>query len=146
MKRLDDLIAHARQTGYVTYSELAEALPDGIVDAWEVDQIVTLLTSLNVRLVECAPDKEERASENAYNDVPDLDDEREASTNSVGLTRLEAQVLRMRFGIDSEKDCDYTVQAVAAKLGIMPERIREIEEKALAKLRAPLPNQTRDVP
>ena len=52
-----------------------------------------------------------------------------------GLTRREAQVLRMRFGIDL--DADLTLEEVGGKFDVTRERIRQIEAKALRKLKHP---------
>ena len=51
------------------------------------------------------------------------------------LTAREAEVLRMRFGIDM--DTDHTLEEVGQKFGLTRERIRQIEAKALKKLRHP---------
>lgn len=51
------------------------------------------------------------------------------------LTPLEANVLRMRFGIDM--DTDHTLEEVGKKFDVTHERIRQIEAKALRKLRHP---------
>ncbi len=49
------------------------------------------------------------------------------------LTPREARIVRMRFGIDERKD--YTLGEVAQEFGITRERIRQIEAKALQKLK-----------
>nr|WP_050982348.1 RNA polymerase sigma factor RpoD [Rhodanobacter fulvus] len=51
------------------------------------------------------------------------------------LTAREAEVLRMRFGIDM--DTDHTLEEVGKKFDVTRERIRQIEAKALRKLRHP---------
>ena len=51
------------------------------------------------------------------------------------LTPREAIVLRMRFGI--EMDTDYTLDEVGKHLDVTRERIRQIEAKALKRLRHP---------
>ena len=59
------------------------------------------------------------------------------STHSVlaGLTPREAKVLRMRFGIDM--NTDHTLEEVGKQFDVTRERIRQIEAKALRKLRHP---------
>ncbi|HSR13678.1 MAG TPA: RNA polymerase sigma factor RpoD [Thermodesulfobacteriota bacterium] len=49
------------------------------------------------------------------------------------LNPREEKVLKMRFGIDEKED--YTLEEVGAKFGVTRERIRQIESKALRKLR-----------
>ena len=59
------------------------------------------------------------------------------STHDVlaGLTPREAKVLRMRFGIDMSTD--HTLEEVGKQFDVTRERIRQIEAKALRKLRHP---------
>ena len=59
------------------------------------------------------------------------------ATKSVlsGLTAREAKVLRMRFGIDM--NTDHTLEEVGKQFDVTRERIRQIEAKALRKLRHP---------
>ena len=72
-----------------------------------------------------ARDPEQGALEkNLHDDVTEL-----LST----LTPREQKILRMRFGVD-EKDA-HTLEEVGASFNVTRERIRQIEAKALAKLR-----------
>jgi RNA polymerase primary sigma factor len=59
------------------------------------------------------------------------------STQNVlaGLTNREAKVLRMRFGINM--NTDHTLEEVGKQFDVTRERIRQIEAKALRKLRHP---------
>ena len=50
-----------------------------------------------------------------------------------GFTPREAKVLRMRFGI--EMNTDHTLEEVGKQFDVTRERIRQIEAKALRKLR-----------
>lgn len=49
------------------------------------------------------------------------------------LSEREAGVLRLRFGLDTNEA--HTLQAIAARMGITRERVRQIEQRALDKLR-----------
>ncbi len=61
---------------------------------------------------------------------------REATTGVLeGLTARESKVLRMRFGIDM--NTDHTLEEVGKQFDVTRERIRQIEAKALRKLRHP---------
>ncbi|ODX07849.1 RNA polymerase sigma factor RpoD [Vibrio parahaemolyticus] len=57
-----------------------------------------------------------------------------------GLTLREAKVLRMRFGIDM--NTDHTLEEVGKQFDVTRERIRQIEAKALRKLRHPSRSET----
>ena len=62
-----------------------------------------------------------------------LRDEIEEALNS--LTPREAQILRMRFGLRDGHN--YTLEEIGQKFGLTRERIRQIEAKALHRLRHP---------
>jgi RNA polymerase primary sigma factor len=51
------------------------------------------------------------------------------------LTPREQRILRMRFGIGST--ADHTLEEIGKEFGVTRERIRQIEAKALEKLRHP---------
>ena len=57
------------------------------------------------------------------------------------LTPREEQILRLRFGIGEKSD--YTLEEVGQRFAVTRERIRQIEAKALRKLRSP--NRTRNL-
>ena len=65
-----------------------------------------------------------------------------AATHEVleGLTPREAKVLRMSFGIDM--NTDHTLEEVGKQFDVTRERIRQIEAKALRKLRHPSRSET----
>ena len=69
-------------------------------------------------------------------DSANFDGLRESTQNILaGLTPREAKVLRMRFGI--EMNTDHTLEEVGKQFDVTRERIRQIEAKALRKLRHP---------
>ena len=51
------------------------------------------------------------------------------------LTDREHQVLRMRFGLDDGRT--HTLEEIGNQFGVTRERIRQIEAKALRKMRHP---------
>ena len=66
---------------------------------------------------------------------------KEATTEVLeSLTAREAKVLRMRFGIDM--NTDHTLEEVGKQFDVTRERIRQIEAKALRKLRHPSRSET----
>lgn len=69
-------------------------------------------------------------------DLATSDNLRTATHNVLAeLTPREAKVLRMRFGIDMSSD--HTLEEVGKQFDVTRERIRQIEAKALRKLRHP---------
>ncbi|MEW6353123.1 MAG: RNA polymerase sigma factor RpoD [Pseudomonadota bacterium] len=78
----------------------------------------------------------EDASVLSPNDAAVIEGLREATQKVLeGLTQREAKVLRMRFGIDM--NTDHTLEEVGKQFDVTRERIRQIEAKALRKLRHP---------
>ena len=78
----------------------------------------------------------DHSAENPYNNLV-----REANKDIINsvfetLGEREANVLKLRFGIDT--DHPYTLEEVGQELGVTRERIRQIETKALRKMRNPL--------
>jgi RNA polymerase primary sigma factor len=51
------------------------------------------------------------------------------------LSPREARILRLRFGLDDGNE--YTLEEVGRKFGLTRERIRQIEGRALRRLRHP---------
>lgn len=69
-------------------------------------------------------------------DIATVENLKEATKDVLGgLTEREAKVLRMRFGIDM--NTDHTLEEVGKQFDVTRERIRQIEAKALRKLRHP---------
>lgn len=59
------------------------------------------------------------------------------------LTPREADIIRSRFGIDLDQE-EYTLERLGEKYGLTRERIRQIEAKALKKLRHPVRRERLD--
>ena len=88
-------------------------------------------------------EKDDSISEVIYNPA-DLTTEQKVTQNEVNkeinkvidtLTLREAKVIRLRFGLQDGKS--YTLEAIGKEIGVTRERVRQIENKALRKLRSP---------
>ena len=89
------------------------------------------------RLQDLIPNEDsELATENF---IESLDFSKQAQGLLSTLTPREQKILRMRFGIGERTD--YTLEQVGKQFGISRERVRQIEERALRKLRHPLRNR-----
>lgn len=76
-------------------------------------------------------------------DAIDLDTWREVLEQLLGeLSGIEATTLRLRFGLDGNEEL--TLREIGTKYNLSRERIRQIQEVALAKLRDALAQRRRD--
>ncbi len=57
--RLRQLIIMGKERGYITYSEINDALPDDMSDAEQIDNIVTMISGLGIQVTEHTPDAED---------------------------------------------------------------------------------------
>ena len=53
------LIAKGKEQGYLTYSEVNDHLPDGIVDPEQIEDIVSMINDMGITVHEEAPDADE---------------------------------------------------------------------------------------
>ncbi|MCW8852819.1 MAG: RNA polymerase sigma factor RpoD, partial [Gammaproteobacteria bacterium] len=71
--RLKVLIAKGKEQGYLTYSEVNDHIPEGIVDPSQIEDIINTITDMGIRVLETAPDAESIVLSDAS--VSDDDDE-----------------------------------------------------------------------
>ena len=57
-QQLKDLIAKGKEKGFLTYSEVNDHLPDGIVDPNQIEDIVNMINDMGISVFEKAPDSE----------------------------------------------------------------------------------------
>ena len=77
--RLKNLIKLGKERGFLTYSEINDHLPDDLVDAEQIESIITTFSDMGIQVYDAAPDAESLLiSENAPAVVPDEDAEEEA--------------------------------------------------------------------
>jgi len=77
--RLKNLIKLGKERGYLTYAEVNDHLPDDMVDAEQIESIITTFNDMSIQVYDEAPDAETLLiSENAPAVVPDEDAEEAA--------------------------------------------------------------------
>src|SRR4029078_8709703 len=57
--RLKELIARGKEQGYLTYSEVNDHLPADIADPEQIEEIISMINDMGIRVSEIAPDAEE---------------------------------------------------------------------------------------
>ena len=83
--------------------------------------------------------EEEEEEEDGKRDVQHQDDGARINLNALLMTLLprERNVLRMRYGLHDAKGTCMTFTDIGAAYGLSKERVRQIEDQALVKLRHP---------
>ncbi len=57
--RLKELIARGKEQGYLTYAEVNDHLPPDIADPEQIEDIISMINDMGIRVAEVAPDAEE---------------------------------------------------------------------------------------
>jgi RNA polymerase primary sigma factor len=83
-QQLKDLIAKGKEQGYLTYAEVNDHLPSGIVDPEQIEDIVNMINDMGITVHEKAPDPESLLlSDDAVSNDDDAAEEAEAALASV---------------------------------------------------------------
>ena len=82
---------------------------------------------------------EDRGAPSPVDDVFRGDLARQIQRSMATLSPREREILRLRFGLDDEDE--HTLEQVGVRFSVTRERIRQVEAKALRKLRRPLRSQ-----
>ncbi|MHB8920989.1 MAG: RNA polymerase sigma factor RpoD [Halothiobacillus sp.] len=53
------LIAHGREQGYLTYAEISDHLPESLVDADQIEDIIGMIQEMGIAVSEVAPDSDD---------------------------------------------------------------------------------------
>jgi RNA polymerase primary sigma factor len=86
--QLKILIAKGKDQGYLTYAEVNDHLPDGIVDPEQIEDIISMINDMGIRVHEVPPDADELLlTDNAVNS--DDDDAAEEAVSA--LATLDAE-------------------------------------------------------
>ena len=121
-----------------TAAEVAEGMDIGVDEVEKTLAISLNHVSLDAPL---APGEDNRLLDylaDTQNPSPDAETFERALTQSIeevlsGLREREAKILRLYFGLDSPEPM--TLEEIGATLGITRERVRQIKEQALSRLR-----------
>jgi RNA polymerase primary sigma factor len=79
---------------------------------------------------------EDTESENAFEQISKADVNKVVADVLSNLSSREERVIRMRFGIGTLEE--YTLEEIGQKFNVTRERVRQIEAKALERLKSPL--------
>ncbi len=86
--RLKVLIAKGKEQGYLTYSEVNDHLPDGIVDPSQVEDIINTINDMGITVCEIAPEAESLVlSDNSVSETDD--DTTEEAVNALASIETE---------------------------------------------------------
>jgi RNA polymerase primary sigma factor len=85
--RLKELIAKGKEQGYLTYAEVNDHLPEGIVDPDQVEEIIAMINDLGVNVFEAAPD----ADTLILNDSSAAPDEDAADEAAAALASVDGE-------------------------------------------------------
>jgi RNA polymerase primary sigma factor len=81
--QLKVLIAKGKEQGFLTYGEVNDHLPDGIVEPEQIEDIVNMINDMGIKVYETPPDLDGRITDNT--DVPDEDAAAEAAAALASL-------------------------------------------------------------
>ncbi len=82
--RLKELIAKGKEQGFLTYSQVNDHLPDGIVEPDQIEEIIGMITDVGITVSEVAPDNDSLVlSDTSVSTDQDAADEAEAALASV---------------------------------------------------------------
>ncbi|MGN1311506.1 MAG: RNA polymerase sigma factor RpoD/SigA [Bacilli bacterium] len=139
------LVGYYHSNGYdsLTKEEIAEKMKISIEKVNDIEEVIgNLLSPVSLEtpvgeeedttLMDFVDDKDFSVEDNVFNE--DLRKTLEWAFND-GLTEREIQVIKARFGFDDNKIM--TLEEVGKMFGVTRERIRQIERKALRKLKQP---------
>lgn len=93
--RLKKLIVQGKERGYLTYAEINDHLPDDMLDAEQIEGIISMINDMGISVHDEAPDAEALLMSDAPNTVADEDvaEEAEAALSTVDLNLAVQQIL-----------------------------------------------------
>ena len=89
--RLKMLIAKGKEQGYLTYAEVNDHLPEGIVDPTQIEDIINTINDMGIKVLETAPEAESLV----LSDASVSDDDEETTEEAVAaLASIESELGR----------------------------------------------------
>jgi RNA polymerase primary sigma factor len=85
--RLKELIARGKEQGFLTYTEVNDHLPDGIVEPEQIEDIIRMINDMGIKVHESAPTE----SNDILNDTETEPDEDAAEEAAAALASLDSE-------------------------------------------------------
>ena len=85
--RLKELIAKGKEQGFLTYTEVNDHLPDGIVEPEQIEDIIRMINDMGIKVHESAPTE----SNEILNDTETEPDEDAAEEAAAALASLDSE-------------------------------------------------------
>src|SRR5204863_6485159 len=84
-RRLKNLIVLGKERGYLTYAEINDHLPDDILDAEQIEGIISMIGDMGIQVYDEAPDAETLLMSETTPTVPaeDVEEEAEAAASTL---------------------------------------------------------------
>ena len=141
---LKELIAKGKEQGYLTYAEVNDHLPDGIVDPEQVEEIIAMINDMGITVGEVAPESDtlilsdsnssadDDAADEAAAVLASVDGEFGRTTDPVRMYMREmgtVELLTREGEIEIAKRIEDGLRQVLAALGTYPESINLLLER-----------------
>src|SRR5438046_8688917 len=83
--RLKNLIVLGKERGYLTYAEINDHLPDDVLDAEQIEGVISMINDMGIQVYDVAPDAETLLLNEATPTVAadDVDEEAEAAPSNL---------------------------------------------------------------
>ena len=82
--QLKTLIAKGKEQGFLTYAEVNDHLPEGIIESEQIEDIVNMINDMGITVYESPPD-----TDNQITDAANVHDEDAAAEAAAALANME---------------------------------------------------------